>query len=323
MDIAKGRHAVACLRATHEVRTLEGVNDSGAQRLGCLAVILRMSRVPLFPLILARERLTRGVGPRQPEPMVMDEPQSVAEYDQAGGAAQMPLVHVNAVALSGLLPEGGALLDLGCGSGRLLAWLARGRPDVRSVGLDLSEPMLKTGRRQLLREGVADRVELRSGDITAFDGELPDRLDLVSCNFALHQLPNEELVERCLEAIRRTRERTGCGVYIFDLTRLRNCRSWPAMMSLTVLPGPVFLRDSIASERAAFTFAELTDLLRRADLGDLQHACAGPLGEYQLHSAHGRDFGSSGRWHDVALPHGTRLATRALLRSLPRALTRA
>jgi ubiquinone/menaquinone biosynthesis C-methylase UbiE len=255
--------------------------------------------------------------------MVMDESRGVAEYDQAGETAQVPLHHCSALALSRLLPKGGVLLDLGCGSARLLARLARGRPDLRCVGLDLSEPMLKTGRRLLAQQDVADRVELRSGDITTFDDELPPSLDLVSCNLALHQLPSEELLERCLEAIARTRQRTGCGVYIFDLTRLRNSRSWPAMMSLAVVPGAVFLRDSIASERAAFTFAELTCLLQRASLGDLQHARAGPLSEYQVHWVARRDFRPSGLWQEVPLAQGTGLATRVVLRSFPRALTRA
>jgi tRNA (cmo5U34)-methyltransferase len=176
-----------------------------------------------------------------------------------------------------------------------------------------------TGQKLLAQERLADRVELRSVDITTFDGELPQRLDVVSCNFTLHQLPTEELVCRCLDAIHRTRQRTGCGVYIFDLARLRNPRTMPAIMSLAVVPGPVFLQDSIASERAAFTCAELTDLLRSSGLGELNHFCAGP---FQVHWAPCRDAGSPVRWQEVPLPRGTRLATRIALRSFPRTLTR-
>jgi ubiquinone/menaquinone biosynthesis C-methylase UbiE len=255
--------------------------------------------------------------------MVMDEPQGVAEYDQAGATVQLPIHYCNALALSNLLPEGnGILLDLGCGSARLLMRLAKARPDTRLIGLDLSGPMLETGRRLIAQEGLTERVELRAGDITDPDIEIPAGVSVVSCCFALHQFPSEELAVRCLEAIRRIRQRTGCGVYVFDFARLRHPRSWPAMMSVVEVPGTVFLYDAIASERAAFTLTELTSLLRRAGLRDLQHARAGPLGEYQLHWAPAQHARPPGRWYDVPFPRGTRLATHILRQSFPHNLVR-
>jgi tRNA (cmo5U34)-methyltransferase len=284
--------------------------------------IFKPARLPLFPLIVARERLARGDRPREPEPMVMDEPRGVIEYDQAGAALQIPVHHFNALGISRLLPDGGTLIDLGCGSGRLLAHLARGRPDARLIGLDLSEPMLETGRRLLEQEGLAERVELRRGDITTFDSEQSERADVVSCNWTLHQLPGEDLALRCLEAVARARERTGCGVWIFDFARMRHPRSWPAMMSMMVVPGPVLLHDGIASERAAFTSAELTKLLEQAGLGDLEHVRSRPLGEYQVHSAPRRGAAAApGLWHEFPLPPGTRLLERMVARSFPRSLT--
>lgn len=284
--------------------------------------MLRASRLPLFPLIVTREALARGERPREPEPMVMDEPRGVTEYDQAGAMLQVPVHQFSARAISRLLPDGGTLIDLGCGSGRLLARLAVARPDARILGLDLSERMLHVGRRLLEREGLADRVELRLGDITEFDAELPERLDVLSCNFALHQLPSDELASRCLGAIGRARQRTGCAVWIFDFARLRDPRSWPAIMSMLDVPGPAFREDGIASERAAFTRSELTTLLDHAGLGDLEHARSRPLGEYQAHWALGHDRPSNGIWHDVPLPRGIGLASRIFLQSCPRSLTR-
>jgi arsenite methyltransferase len=283
--------------------------------------VLRKSRIPLFPIVLARERLTGGIRQRQPERMVMDESHSVAAYDQ-GAAVVLPVHQSNALALSSLLPEGGVLLDLGCGSARLLARLALGRPDARFVGLDLSKPMLDAGRQLLQKLGLADRVELRSGDMTTLDGELPDQLDLISCDWALHHLPDEAVVGRCLQAIRKAREATGCGVYIFDFARLRNQRSWPAMMSLALAPGAGLLQDGVASERAAFSFGELTELLQVAGFDELQHARAGPLGEYQVHWVAGRRTGRPGSWQDVTVPSGTRLVTHIMRRSFPSALMR-
>jgi arsenite methyltransferase len=289
--------------------------------------LLKLSRLPLFPLIVAREKIASGERARQVggEPAVMDEPQGVIEYDEFGTAGEVGIHHFNALAISRLLPEGGTLVDLGCGSGRLLARLAHGRPDARIIGFDLSEPMLETGRQLLEREGLADRVELRRGDITTFDGDLPERLDVVSCNFALHHLPTEEVASRCLEAIARARSRSGCAIWIFDFARLRHPGSWPAIASMINWPGPVVHSDAVESERAAFSEAELTKLLEGAGLGDLQHARSRPLGEQQAHWAASRERPSpvTGLWSAVPASRGTRLLTRIALLSFPRSLTRA
>ena len=243
----------------------------------------------------------------------MDEPQGVAEYDEFGTAGEVGVHQLSARAISRLLPEGGTLVDLGCGSGRLLARLAKGRPDARLIGFDLSKPMLEAAQRLMEHEGLADRVELRLGDITAFDADLSERPDVVSCNFALHHLPDEEVATRCLEAIARVRSRSGCAVWIFDFARLRHPASWPAVTSMITWPGPVVHSDAIESERAAFSQAELTRLLDRAGLHDLNHARSRPLGEQQAHWVAGREHPSpvTGLWRDVPVPRESRLMTRA------------
>jgi SAM-dependent methyltransferase len=288
--------------------------------------ILKLSRLPLFPLIVAREKLARGERTRHVggEPEVMDEPQGVKEYDEFGTAGEVGTHQLSALGISRLLAEGGTLLDLGCGSGRLLARLAHGRPDARIIGLDLSEPMLETGRGLLEREGLTDRVELRRGDITTFDAELPERVDVVSCNFALHHLPTEEVASRCLEAVARTRSRSGCAVWIFDFARLRHPGSWPALASMLNWPGPVVHSDAIESERAAFSAAELTTLLERAGLSDLEHVRSRPLGEFQVHWAASRDQPApvTGLWRDAPLRRETRMLAAMALQSFPRSLTR-
>ena len=288
--------------------------------------ILKLSKLPLFPVVVAREKLARGERTRQlgGEPAVMDEPQGVKEYDEFGAAGEVGIHHFTALAISRLLPERGTVIDLGCGSGRLLARLAHGRPDARIIGLDLSEPMLDTGRQMLEREGLSEGVELRRVDITTFDAEVPETPEVVSCNFALHHLPSEELASHCFEAIARVRSRSGCAVWIFDFARLRHPGSWPAITSMIEWPGPVVCNDAIASERAAFTQAELIRLLDRAGLNDLQHVRSRPLGEQQAHWAPGRNrpFPVTGLWRERPVPRDARLLTRIALQSFPRSLTR-
>jgi ubiquinone/menaquinone biosynthesis C-methylase UbiE len=56
-------------------------------------------------------------------------------------------------------PSGGAVLDAGCGSGRLAVEIARPRPDLRVRGFDLERGMVEVATRRAARENVGDRVE--------------------------------------------------------------------------------------------------------------------------------------------------------------------
>src|SRR5438105_4840842 len=121
--------------------------------------------------LLALEYLGRDHLTRQPEPSpVMDVPQQVEAFDRQGQqeGPLTPLYHFSALAISRLLPEGGRLLDLGSGSGRLLAHLGTGRPDVEIIGLELSPPMVDAGNRMLDQAGLFPRVRLEIGDMTNF-----------------------------------------------------------------------------------------------------------------------------------------------------------
>jgi SAM-dependent methyltransferase len=76
------------------------------------------------------------------------------------------------------------ILDLGTGDGRLLGLLRRDRPHSISVGVDVSEPMLKSARErfadqpgiELVRHELAERIP----DVGRFDA-------VVSC-FAIHHV---------------------------------------------------------------------------------------------------------------------------------------
>ncbi len=77
--------------------------------------------------------------------------------------------------------SGGPVLEIGCGTGRILIPTARAGIDI--VGLDLSEHMLTVCREQLLNtpKEVQDRAQLVQGDMRAF--ELTRRFRLVTTPF--------------------------------------------------------------------------------------------------------------------------------------------
>jgi SAM-dependent methyltransferase len=281
---------------------------------------VKLQALPAAPYRIAREVLRRAPDPRVPEPtMLMEDPEAVEQFHASGPVNQVPLYQLCSRSTSMLAPAGATVLDLGSGSGRYLAHLARRRPDLKIVGLDLSEPMLATGRRMLAEEGLADRVRLEQGDITEFAASAPEDVAVVSCIQALHHLPTDDLIRRCLGQIAALRERTGCAVWIFDIGRAKHPMSYRGFISTTSPMPPVLEREAVQSERAALTVDELTAELERSGLGDLNHTHMRVLRVFQAHWAPHRDLPAGHEnWEDVPLPDGTGMNTRMFLTMFPR-----
>jgi SAM-dependent methyltransferase len=96
---------------------------------------------------------------------------------------------------------GGPILELGCGTGRVLLPLARAGFEI--TGLDLSAEMLERCRAKLQAElpEVRERVRLLRADMTSFD--LGHRLVAIICPFAgFQQLRTVEQQLACLERCR-------------------------------------------------------------------------------------------------------------------------
>lgn len=108
----------------------------------------------------------------------------------------------------------GPVLELGCGTGRVLLPIARAGCPI--VGLDRSANMLATCRTQLAREpsAVQERVRLEQGDIADFD--LHERYPLIIAPFRVvqHLISLDDQV-RFLAAVERHLSRA--GRLIFDV----------------------------------------------------------------------------------------------------------
>jgi SAM-dependent methyltransferase len=99
------------------------------------------------------------------------------------------------------------VLDMGCGRGAVLIAAARRLPNGHAVGVDLWSADQSGNRPEATMAnaaaaGVADRVDVRTGDMTS----LPfpdDSFDLVTSAMAIHNIPSAEGRHRALdEAIR-------------------------------------------------------------------------------------------------------------------------
>ena len=82
-------------------------------------------------------------------------------------------------------------LDVGCGTGALLAVIREQRKDVQLFGIDLSEEMIKVARAKL-----GEKADLRVSDSERLPFE-DRKFDLITCTFSFHHYPHpvEALIE--------------------------------------------------------------------------------------------------------------------------------
>ncbi|WP_340645737.1 class I SAM-dependent methyltransferase [Phenylobacterium sp.] len=105
-------------------------------------------------------------------------PTQAAYWGQAGGQAWVELQDLmdrlnqpicDAVVAAGFPGAGGAVVDIGCGAGATtLAMARRVGPQGRSVGVDVSAPLLAAARTSAQAQGVPN-TEFLEGDAQTFD----------------------------------------------------------------------------------------------------------------------------------------------------------
>ena len=201
-----------------------------------------------------RETFTVGCTPRVPEPeMAMDLPEQVESYARAGRNDGMmaQTFLFNCAHICDILRPGDLAVDLGCGPATQLATVARYQPQVRFLGIDLSDDMLKQARFELEDHGLRN-VELRKGDITTLDFLSDHSVDAVFSTFSLHHLPTIGHLEQACSEVDRVLK-PGGGLYLFDLGHLKSERSIQFFTHRSAeVQDDVFTKDYHNSLRAAF-----------------------------------------------------------------------
>ena len=117
-------------------------------------------------------------------------------------------------------------LDVGCGTGRLLAFLHGAWPGMRLTGLDLSPPYLAEARRLI---GRTARVKLIEGAAEAlpFDDA---SLDFVVSSFLLHELP-PDIRAAALREMARVAKPDGL-VVVVDSIQKGDQPTWDGLLDL-------------------------------------------------------------------------------------------
>lgn len=101
-------------------------------------------------------------------------------------------------------PEGGSVLEIGCGTGRNLIRIAQRYPDCACHGLDVSGAMLATAQGSLAKAGLEQRIGLAQADATGFDPQVlfgRAGFDRIVISYALSMIPPWQGV--VAEALRR------------------------------------------------------------------------------------------------------------------------
>ncbi len=152
--------------------------------------------------------------------------------------------------------SGGPVLELGCGTGRIL--IPTARAGMRIVGMDNDNFMLDVCRRTLATEPpeVSERVRLVEGDMTAFD--LGAEYALITTPFRSFQLITSVAGQlNCLDCVRR--HLSDRGLFVLDLFN-------PSLRMLT--------REDRAEEwgdEPAFALPDRRRVLRRMRMAKRDH----------------------------------------------------
>lgn len=89
-------------------------------------------------------------------------------------------------------PDGGAVLEIACGTGRNLIQAARRHPNASYYGLDVSSAMLEAAQRSVLRGRLDGKITLAKADATDFDPSAlfgRPNFDRIAISYALSMIP--------------------------------------------------------------------------------------------------------------------------------------
>lgn len=157
--------------------------------------------------------------------------------------------------------QDGRVLELGCGTGRLLLPVFRAGADV--VGIDRSAPMIARARARLRRAGATGRGRLVRGDIRSLPFRARDGFALVMAPYGvLQSLTRERDLAATLASVRRVLRRGG----LFGIDLVPDLPGWSEYRRRVTMRGR-------ASRGAAFTLIESVrqDRRRRLTIFDQEY----------------------------------------------------
>ncbi len=112
--------------------------------------------------------------------------QAIAESTQGLQVVTAKKILPGLEGLPARLEAGGALLEVGCGTGNLLLQLAKAFPKARVMGVDIEADSLAAARARIAAAGLQERVEARQGTVAS--AVQPGSVDAVAMIEVLHEI---------------------------------------------------------------------------------------------------------------------------------------
>lgn len=200
------------------------------------------------------------------EPELMDDEAQARAYAEADFEEPNARFAAMCAGFVGALPDGAAVLDLGCGPGDITVRIAAANPGIEVHGLDGSAAMLAFGEAALVaKPGLRQQVRFIAGLVP--DARLPRaRYDAVVSNSLLHHLHDPAGLWRMI----RARGAAGAPVLVMDLMRPASEGAAQALVDQYAAAEPeVLRRDFYNSLLAAFEPGEVREQLALSGLGHL------------------------------------------------------
>lgn len=128
------------------------------------------------------------------------------------------------------IPEGGRVLEIGCGTGRNLVATARRIPHALFYGFDISGEMLEQARANLHRSRAAPRIFLAQGDAENFDARRHFRVegfDRAFMSYTVSMIPGwQQAVRHAL-----TQLKPGGSLHLVDFGPMTG---WPGIARIAI-----------------------------------------------------------------------------------------
>jgi ubiquinone/menaquinone biosynthesis C-methylase UbiE len=165
-----------------------------------------------------------------------------------------------------LVPIAGRVLDVGTGLGMLAMTLARKNPQVKIIGLDVSEQMVEAGRALVEKRGLSERISFEKAD--AKEMPFPEGFfDAVISYGSLHHCVGPEKV---FDEINRVRKPTGM-IYVADLRRDQpQITLWLLHLFVRLRAGRRMAEEMVGSVNAAYTPSEIEKMMETTTITEWQ-----------------------------------------------------